>query len=301
MLKTCFVIATKNNIGTIDKCLASLLPYYNQGYITEIVVVDGHSTDGTIKVIKKYPVKLVFDEGATYSEARETGWRNTQGDLVAFLDSDAYLEAKFFPAVLEFFTDVKIGIIGCQPKAVVTNQLTKAIAEQWAWGTPMLNNSSSLFQRLYRRIATNNTQIIPGGPCQIVRRVCLEAVNGFPRQKHQEDLYLARRIITGGWKTAWWIDAPLYHYPRTTLKGLAKQGYKWGNDYRYSELLQFQDNNTEKGPNKISFLFSRLASPVIGVILTIKYKNLWHLISYPLPRYAWVDGYLTGFFKIKNK
>jgi len=301
LLKTSVVIATKNNIGTIDRCLSSLVPYHKQGYISEIVIVDGHSTDGTLEVIKEYPVKLLFDEGTTYSEARETGWRNAGGELLAFLDSDAYLEGNFFPEVYKFFDDERMGIIGCQPKAVVTNRLTRAIAEQWEWGTAMLGASLSRFQRLNRWIATNKFQILPGGPCQIARRICLEAVNGFPRHKHQEDLYLSQRIIAEGWKTAWWVDAPLYHYPRDTFKGLIKQGYKWGNDYRHSELLDKTEMTSDAKPSKVTFLISRLASLIIGLMLAIRFRNPLHLIVYPLPRYAWVIGYIIGYVKTKNR
>jgi len=300
LLKTSIVIATKNNIGTIDQCLSSLVPYYKRGYISEIVIVDGHSTDGTLEVIKGYHVKLLFDEGTTYSEARETGWRSAEGELVAFLDSDAYLDENFFPEVYNYFSDEGIGIIGCQPKAVVTNRLTKAIAQQWEWGTLMLSASPSQFYRLHRWIATNSSQVLPGGPCQIVKRTCLEAVGGFPRHKHQEDLYLSQRVITKGWKAAWWVDAPLYHYPRDTFKGLIKQGYKWGNDYRYCELLDEALTASNSRPRKATFLLSRVGSPIIGLILAVRFRNPLHLIVYPLPRYAWVIGYMVGYIKTKN-
>ena len=143
MLSTSIVIPTKNSITTIDKCLSSLMPYSRQGYINEIIIVDSHSSDGTLDVVKGYPVKLIFEEiKGSIGMAYDTGWGNTQGERIILLDSDVYLENGFFPKLFEFFSDDKIGWVSCQPKAVVSNKLTKAQAEDWIRGTPMLTTSS---------------------------------------------------------------------------------------------------------------------------------------------------------------
>lgn len=73
------VIPTKNNVDTIGECLSSLMPYWEQGYIDEIIVVDAHSTDGTVEVVRNFPVRLRFDERQGEYVAREIGWRNANG------------------------------------------------------------------------------------------------------------------------------------------------------------------------------------------------------------------------------
>ena len=168
------------------------MPYYEQGYVSEIIIVDAQSTDGTLKVLENYPVKVVSDEGRVYAIAEDMGWRSTKGELIIFLDSDAYWESNFFPEVLEHFSDERMGIIGCEARAVVTNGVTRAQAEHWTWVTPMLSTSPPLLHRLYGRIANGgHAQVLPGGPCQVVRRICLEAVNGFPHYSHSADIDLS--------------------------------------------------------------------------------------------------------------
>ncbi|MFC1928291.1 glycosyltransferase [Chloroflexota bacterium] len=301
-MKTSVVIATKNNISTIEVCLSSLMLYYKQGYINEIVVVDAHSTDGTLEVIKNYPVKLVIDEGKVYAIAEDIGWRNSEGQLIIFLDADAYFEGNFFPEVYEFFLHERIGLIGCHPKAVVTNRVTKAQAEHWIWCNPMLGTSASWFQRLYGRIARGrHPQVLPGGPCQVVRRICLEAVNGFPHYSHNADVHLSQRVVEKGWEAIWWVDPPLYHYARPTVKGLVKQHYRFGREFGQSGAL----DPKEKGTKFIRFyqmlhITSCLGSPLVGLMLAIRFRNPMHLIVYPPPRFAGAIGYVVGWVSSKK-
>ena len=304
MLTTSIVIPTRNNVSTIGQCLSSLMPYYEQGYVSEVTIVDAHSTDGTLEVLENYPVKVVFDEGQVYAIAEDIGWRNTEGELIIFFDADAYLGGNFFPEVHEFFSDERIGVIGCQARAVVTNGVTRAQAEHWTWATPMLSTSASLFHRLYGRIASGgHAQVLPGGPCQVARRICLEAVNGFPHYSHNADVHLSERIVEKGWKAAWWVDSPLYHYPRPTIKGLIKQHYRFGRELGQSASSGSRENGKRFTQRLYQMLriISCLGSPLVASMLAIRFRNPMHLIVYPPPRYAGAIGYIVGWIGARNK
>ena len=304
MLSTSVVIPTKNSVTTIDECLASLMPYYKEGYISEIVIVDGHSTDGTLEVVKNYPVKVIFEQvKGNIGLAYDVGWRETQGELVILFDSDVYLKEGFFPKIHEMLADDTVGWISCVPKAVVTSTLTKAQAEEWSGG--MLAPTPSRFQLLYTRIAYGVTkEPLCGGPCMVVRRTCLEAVNGFQglsleTLKCSGDISVSQRVANKGWKTTWWYDAPLYHHPRATFKAFIKQMYGYGVSIAYMHLeSEFRKNYPWY--NKVISIMARLASPVIGVYLAIRFRNPLHLIIYPIPRYAVAAGYIIGWIRAKK-
>jgi glycosyltransferase involved in cell wall biosynthesis len=305
-MRTTIIIPTKNSVATIDECLSSLMPYHEDCYIDEILLVDGNSTDGTLDVAKNYPVKVLFEEiKGSIGRAYDEGWRNAQGEIVIFFDSDIYLGDGFFPKVNELISDDKTGWVSCQPKAVVTNMLTKAQAEDWLMGTYLLKPSTSWFQHLFSRFASGGKQEpLCGGPCMIVRRTCLEEVNGFRglspgTLKCCGDISVSQRIAGKGWKTIWWHDAPVYHHPRSTFKALIKQSYGYGK----SMACMHMENEFRQGYpwyNKIISILARLASPVIGIHLAIRFHNPLHLIAYPLPRYAWVAGYIAGWAGAKR-
>jgi glycosyltransferase involved in cell wall biosynthesis len=305
LLSTSVVIPTKNNIGTIDECLSSLMPYYKEGYISEIVVVDGHSTDGTLDVVKKYPVKVLSEEGTTHGDAWETGWRHSSSELVMFTGGNVHLGNNFFPEVYELFSDDKVGWVSSYEKAVVSNWLTKVQAEDWLIGIPRLSPSPSWFQRLYGRIASGGSRKpLCGGPCVVVRRTCLEAVNGFQGLRLETlkicgDISVSQRVANKGWKTIWWYDAPVYHHPRATFKGYMKQMYSYGKSIAYMHL-ESEFIKSYPWYNKVMSIMARLASPVIGVYLAIRFRNPLHLIVYPLIRYTVATGYIVGWIGAKK-
>ena len=303
MPTTSVVIPTKNSLDTIRECLDSLMLYHQVGYISEIVIVDGHSTDGTLDTLKDYPVKVLFERvKGSIGLAYDLGWRDTQGEIVILFDSDVYLGKGFFPRILELLSD-DVGWISCVPEAVVTSSLTKTQGEDWSRG--MLTQEPTRLQRLYTRIAYGlSDEPLCGGPCMVVRRSCLEEVNGF-QGLHPEtlaccgDISVSQRVAARGWKTIWWHDAPLYHHPRSSFKGLMKQMHGYG---RSIAFLHLEDEFRKNFPwyNKAVSLLARLASPIIGVYLAIRHRNPRHLVLYPLPRYAVVAGYVAGWICAKR-
>lgn len=305
MMKTSVVIATKNSVRTIEQCLSSLMPYYEQGYIKDIEVIDGYSSDGTLEVVKRYPVKLLFDEEQVEasSAAYDLGWQNAQGELVLFLDSDAYLGDGFFPKIYEFFQDDEMGIVGAEAQTVVINRLSWIIAQWDVYHSHKIKQiqdkpSLSWFERLYRKgVWFGEPQVTITGPCFIVRRNSLETVGGFrPRQKGrplpwriQEDYLLSHRIVDRGQTATWWLGAPVYHYPRLTFSRLQKQHFRIGIGNAFTEKYYYKASRLIMTP--IKYL---LGAPVFGLICAFRFKNPLHLLLFPLTKYTQLLGYLYG-------
>lgn len=85
------IIPNYNNEKWIDKCLSSI---FNQTYKEfEVIVVDDLSTDGSLEIIKKYPVKLIVADHKVYNGgARNIGIRvPSKEPYTMFLDSDDWL------------------------------------------------------------------------------------------------------------------------------------------------------------------------------------------------------------------
>jgi len=81
-MKVSVVIPTKNeekNISTVLKELPS--------YINEIIVVDGHSTDNTVKIAKRYGAKIIY-ENVGKGFALRKGMEAARGDIVIMMDAD---------------------------------------------------------------------------------------------------------------------------------------------------------------------------------------------------------------------
>jgi glycosyltransferase involved in cell wall biosynthesis len=82
------IVPTKNNEGTIDKCLASIR---DQTYSNiEVIVVDNYSTDATAKIAEGFGFKLLL-KGPERNPQRNFGAQQAGGEYLLFIDSDMEL------------------------------------------------------------------------------------------------------------------------------------------------------------------------------------------------------------------
>ncbi len=294
MLKTSFVIPTKNSGKTIEQCLSSLMPYYGQGYIQDIIVVDGLSTDDTAEKACRFPVKILRGSDKYKPPTYEIGWRNAAGDPIVFFDSDAYLGEGFLFKLFDFFQDEEVGVVGCEAHPVVSNNRVSVAVAQWgAYIRESLFSPRGL-QRLHRWISIRNEFLpLPTGPCWVVRRSCIEAVNGFKGLPWNvaPDPALSQRIVNRGWKVSWWLNSPVYHYTRATLKSLLRQRAHNGVQ---QALLHREEEFKENAFHKVIYIAAHLATPLEGLMIALRWRNPIHIFLYPLAQYAFVIGYLVG-------
>jgi len=95
------ILLTKNSAATVQKSIESVFQQTRQP--DEVVVVDGNSGDGTLEIVKKYPVRLVSEPGLGFGHARNLGVKNASGDIVFFMDSDCYAEPDWIEKALPHF------------------------------------------------------------------------------------------------------------------------------------------------------------------------------------------------------
>lgn len=78
------VICTKNSISAIEECLKSL----RQAGVGQIIVVDAHSSDGTLEIANKFADLVLSDPGTGLGNARNIGIARSTGHYVLNMGSD---------------------------------------------------------------------------------------------------------------------------------------------------------------------------------------------------------------------
>lgn len=85
------IIPNHDGEATIGECLKAAFESDYSSF--EVVVVDDASSDGSSDIIKKFPAKHIeLKEHAGVSRARNTGAKNSSGDILLFIDADCMLE-----------------------------------------------------------------------------------------------------------------------------------------------------------------------------------------------------------------
>ena len=105
------IIPAYNSSRTIAKTIEACL---NQDVleIPEIIVVDDGSSDNTKAIIKNYPVKYLYQGNAGPATARNRGWKNAQGSIICFTDSDCIPEKNWIKKISLKFEDSSIAAVG---------------------------------------------------------------------------------------------------------------------------------------------------------------------------------------------
>jgi glycosyltransferase involved in cell wall biosynthesis len=85
------IIPNYNGARTIGECLAAVFSSDHGDF--EVIVVDDCSTDGSVEVIRRFPCTLtVLERNSGAAVARNTGARNSSGEVLFFIDSDCVVD-----------------------------------------------------------------------------------------------------------------------------------------------------------------------------------------------------------------
>lgn len=94
-MKVSVIVAAYNIEDYIERCINSVI---NQSFSDiEIIVVNDGSTDSTLEKLNKLKnydkrIKIINKENEGLIEARKTGFKNSVGDYLLFIDGDDFLE-----------------------------------------------------------------------------------------------------------------------------------------------------------------------------------------------------------------
>lgn len=152
----------------------------------EVIVVDDCSTDNTVEIAKKYPVKLArLEENSGPAKARNIGVKKAKGDILFFLDSDVILQEDTIKEVENYFMDnpsvnCAIGICDKEP-------INEGIVPRYL----------ALFEYIHLKGSKANKVSVFSPRCGVVKRSFFKKLGGFNEMykgAEVEDFEFARRV-----------------------------------------------------------------------------------------------------------
>lgn len=275
-LKVSIIIVVKNRERLIGRCLQSLMDVDYPHF--EVIVVDDHSTDGTINAVRKFAVKLLKSNGMGIGAGKNTGIREAEGRIIAFTDSDCLVAEDWLSQIVKLhfqYPDV-MGVGGIIKNPIPENFFAR-FGQKLCFGPPLPQ------QGFVKTIGGNNISY---------KREVFDIVGLFDeRFITGEDPDICWRLMQKGMKILYSPSIVIHHIHRSTFASFLKQQFWYGQGnlqlrQKYSitptPLTPYEDKNIIKyvmnlwAEDETSFIpvfISGLISYKLGMLYQILNHN----------------------------
>jgi len=293
------VIPTRNEADTIGACLEAVLAQSLKPH--EVILVDGHSTDATVKIAGKFSARILYDDSQSIGGGRQTGTDHAEGDYIAFTDADVIPDKDWLANLVKEFDD---GIIG------VGGQVRNLDRSFWQRSinlalTTFPGSGNSVQGRLFPEKRFVDTI----SACNAMyRKRDIQEAGGFSTEVISEDSELNSRLLKKG-RILYTPEAVVIHDQNKGLRDFIKLMFRWGKGIRETRRWRLQVIPPLSVPLLIlcAIFLPRVFLVLLGLYLlmtlaiganfAIKEKDPRYLFSIPIVYIIEHSIYSAGFWK----
>lgn len=245
--KVSLIIINYNRKDYLKNCIESILK--NTDYPNyEIVVVDNHSTDGSVELVRKnFPsVRLIENEkNYAFGGGANIGMKKTQGKYVVLLDNDTLVQPGWLPKIVEVAeNDEKIAVAA----SVV---ILKSLYDLYKNNSNRNLNDEKIAKKVMADFYSRHDSLkgieelshVAISAC-LLRREVFEKIGFFSNYifLFWEDTELCWRSILCGYKVVYVFDSLVYHHVGTTRRANPRWVFERIKNkfYIYLKLLDWQ-------------------------------------------------------------
>lgn len=165
-MKISIITVVFNNEATISTAIESVL---NQTYqAIEYIIIDGKSTDGTMKIVNHYTssiAKIISEPDKGIYDAMNKGIQLATGEVIGILNSDdVYADNNVLHTVMNEFRDASVDVIYGDLVYVKNNDLNQVV-RKW--------KSESYYKNFFE------DGHVPPHPSLFIRKKVYDKVGGF--------------------------------------------------------------------------------------------------------------------------
>lgn len=186
----------------------------------EVLVIDDGCTDRSIELIAKFPVKVISMGGNQgLAAARNRAYKEAKNELIASIDADCEAHPEWLEQLIKAFP---VDCAGTGGKTVEANQ--QNVADRWRaqhmplhWGDQSMINPKVIYgaNQLFRKNSIFRVGLLD------TSKVTEDYKIGF------EDLELARKLYSAGYKLFYNPKAVVYHLRTDTRASIIRQYWRW--------------------------------------------------------------------------
>jgi len=243
MTKTSIIIPTKNGASDIGACLGAI--YSQKGTVPfDVIVIDSGSSDATLEIARRYPVRIEQIPPETFHHARTRNYAAglARGEVLVFLSQDAMPASDtWLASLVSNFKDPSVGAVYGRHLPKPGCSLERQHTLETIYGSERVVKEPSSREKLgyrYYHFSDANSAI---------RRDVWQAT-GFPDEfKIFEDVGIAKRILDGGWKIVYEPGAAVHHSHHHTMMELFKRYFDIGYGFKRMGIWNDQTRSSMLG------------------------------------------------------
>lgn len=239
------VVCTFNGERTLQGTCQALHALEYPNY--EVIVVDDGSLDQSPYIAEAHGYRTIRTGNRGLSSARNTGWKAAKGEIVAYLDDDAFPDQHWLNYLVHSFNTTKHAAVGGPNIAPPDSRLIAGCVARSPGGP------------LHVLLDDRQAEHIPG--CNMAfRRSCLEELGGFDPTFRiaGDDVDICWRILARGWSIGFHPTAMVWHQRRGSIRDYWRQqkGYgraegmlerKWPGRYNAAGHVTWRGRVYDKG------------------------------------------------------
>jgi len=253
------VVCSYNGARTIGDCLEGLSRLRYPDY--EIIVVDDGSRDATAAIAQRYDCVLIRTPNQGLARARNVGLGAANGEIVAYIDDDAYPDPDWLTYLAATFMSTShAGVGGPNIAPARDGPIAECVARAPGGPVHVLLND-------------REAEHIPG--CNMAfRKWCLVAIGGFDPQFRTagDDVDVCWRLQERGWRLGFHPGAMVWHHRRNSVRTYWKQQIGYG---RAEAMLERKWPEKYNGPGHIRWA-GRMYGPGLTSLLGWRRPRIYH-------------------------
>tara|TARA_R100001143_G_scaffold63603_3_gene73742 strand:- start:13745 stop:14650 length:906 start_codon:yes stop_codon:yes gene_type:complete len=272
----------------IDEFLEALLAQTYPNELIQMIIIDNGSSDKSVEIAKKYPVKIIFeDEIKSPYAARNRGLEVATGDFIALIDANKIPHKDWLMEGITSMKEQKADLLGGDIQFSLPDP-------------PTASNlyDSITFNNNYRLVTTENGSAAGN---LFFRRSLIDKLGAFPENfRSGMDIWWTQKAVRSGFKLSYSEKAIVYCKPRNFIEVIFKS-------YRVGKIHPFnQRQNGVSLPSIIINTIKTFAPPKISRYKEYRTVTKSHFLSIKIWCVAWMSkiymgmGRFTGLFKMRN-
>jgi glycosyltransferase involved in cell wall biosynthesis len=222
------IIPTWNSSRTLDLCLRSVI---SQTYKEiEILIVDGGSSDDTLKIARKYKINVIISNKRGRTIQRNVGVLNARGRFLLHVDSDEVLHPKLIEECIKEVFNKKIDAV-----FIPTIDTGQTYIEK----SRCFGNVINLFLR--------KDIYIPNSALRFYNKKVFDLIKGYDEDVViGEDVLFGLKCLKFGFRVSR-CKYPIIHYGSVGLRNIFLKKYYYGKTFkRYRERARILNYNLSK-------------------------------------------------------